>query len=369
MLNSLSRKQQTYIGFTVEPRRRLRQHNGEIKAGGAKKTKKWRPWKMVLCIWGFPSKIAALQFEYAWQHPTVCRHFKGSAARLGFNQLTFRGRQRAIYGVAKNIQLLFEMLQVKPYCRMPLRIHILDEDAYVNTLPNIPSAQKLPKHIVLTQGTFDDLERICADMMMAMHRPIACAACLVCSKPFQGDDRVVSCSNCDRAFHVSCAATAFCQSVGEARGTLLIPDAPAACPGCNQFVEWPVIVRSARRFAQPRSTATHQQVGTHSGLATDERQVGFEAQTVALSSRAGSRKLCGEPMVGGSPSQATDMDDEASSEQEDCHEPEPASSSISAKHAMASERRSIPEIGSISGDALRNRLFKRRRGDDTVFGI
>ena len=32
-----------YVGLTVAPERRLRQHNGEIK-GGARSTRSWRPW-------------------------------------------------------------------------------------------------------------------------------------------------------------------------------------------------------------------------------------------------------------------------------------------------------------------------------------
>lgn len=46
--------------FTVNPRRRIRQHNGEI-GSGAWRTKKRRPWEMVLCIYGFPTNVSALQ--------------------------------------------------------------------------------------------------------------------------------------------------------------------------------------------------------------------------------------------------------------------------------------------------------------------
>ena len=46
--------------FTVNPKRRIRQHNGEITSG-ATRTKKKRPWEMTLCIYGFPTQVAALQ--------------------------------------------------------------------------------------------------------------------------------------------------------------------------------------------------------------------------------------------------------------------------------------------------------------------
>ncbi len=52
----------TYVGATTSVARRLRQHNGEL-AGGAKRTRSHRPWKLAASVL-VGSKIPALRLEW-----------------------------------------------------------------------------------------------------------------------------------------------------------------------------------------------------------------------------------------------------------------------------------------------------------------
>ena len=78
----------TYVGYSPDPFRRLRQHNGEI-AGGSAPTA-GRPWELVLFVRGFRSKHSALAFEYAWQKPHSSRHTARMWGVLGMSECSVR---------------------------------------------------------------------------------------------------------------------------------------------------------------------------------------------------------------------------------------------------------------------------------------
>ncbi|CAJ1960548.1 unnamed protein product [Sphenostylis stenocarpa] len=143
LLTSLSPryKGHTYIGFTVNPRRRIRQHNGEIGCG-AWRTKKRRPWEMVLCIYGFPTNVSALQFEWAWQHPVESLAVRKAAVEF-----------KSLSGIANKIKLAYTMLTLPSWQSMNITVNFFSTK-YTKHCAGCPS---LPVHMKTKIGSLDEL--------------------------------------------------------------------------------------------------------------------------------------------------------------------------------------------------------------------
>ncbi|XP_007017048.2 PREDICTED: uncharacterized protein LOC18591071 [Theobroma cacao] len=135
LLTSLSprHKGHTYIGFTVNPRRRIRQHNGEI-GSGAWRTKSKRPWEMVICIYGFPTNVSALQFEWAWQHPQESVAVREAAA-------TFK----SLSGVANKIKLAYTMLTLPAWQSLNITVNYFSTKYRKDSAccPSLPEQMKV----------------------------------------------------------------------------------------------------------------------------------------------------------------------------------------------------------------------------------
>ena len=71
----------TYIGYTVNIKRRLKQQNGQL-SGGAMRTKRGRPWKIVLFVSGFEFERTALQYEFCIQHTKKYKRTSGIGNKI-----------------------------------------------------------------------------------------------------------------------------------------------------------------------------------------------------------------------------------------------------------------------------------------------
>ena len=84
----------TYVGFSNNPTRRLRQHNGEL-VGGAKSTRGRNDWRfMMLLSAAHWDKRRALRIEYKCKHPNGKRRvpacFRGVYGRIAALQEIFQ---------------------------------------------------------------------------------------------------------------------------------------------------------------------------------------------------------------------------------------------------------------------------------------
>ncbi|KAJ8416618.1 hypothetical protein AAFF_G00324960 [Aldrovandia affinis] len=213
-----------YIGFTVNPERRIGQHNAGRHRGGAKRTSGRGPWEMVLIIHGFPSDIAALRFEWAWQHPHSSRRLSHVARRTRHeSSLQFHWR------------VVSHMLQVAPWNRLPLTTRWLRQEYQLDFDPGLQP----PLHIPVAFGSVrakKEPQNIPGEEQRGEQRVETCLLCQETVHPVDG----VSCfhPSCQMTSHMICLANHFLKS----EPTHLLP-VEGECPGCRHSVLWGNLIR------------------------------------------------------------------------------------------------------------------------------
>ncbi|XP_062956806.1 structure-specific endonuclease subunit SLX1 [Cynocephalus volans] len=213
-----------YVGFTVNPARRVQQHNGGRRKGGAWRTSGRGPWEMVLIVHGFPSAVAALRFEWAWQHPHASRRLAHVGPRL-----------RSEDAFAFHLRVLAHMLRAPPWARLPLTLRWLRPDFRRDLCPppppHVPQAFGPPPP--RTSAPRCRVGTIAATELEPSRG--AEARCALCARVLQDEEGPLFCPHpgCPLRAHVFCLAEEF---LLEEPGQLLPLE--GQCPSCKNSLLW-----------------------------------------------------------------------------------------------------------------------------------
>lgn len=248
----------TYVGFTVDPPRRLKQHNGHLKYGGAKRTSKHRPWHMVAVIHGFASKTQALQFEWAWQNPV-----KSAALRIHADRPhALKPPSTRRNTVNARLQTLAAMASIPPWCLCPLTLTIcaprdewellrIQEIVFPQQLrvqfSSLSTLSTLARGYEYRHSCDSVVPRPCTEMG---------SQCPFCKKEASVDPaedstgrqrRLTHCAGCGVIMHLACLAS--CRDKEDfVPADSLLPN-NVRCILCRCQMHWSLAVRLARALA------------------------------------------------------------------------------------------------------------------------
>ncbi|KAL3659365.1 hypothetical protein V7S43_015636 [Phytophthora oleae] len=230
----------TYIGFTTTPTRRIRQHNGEI-TGGAKRTRKLRPWEVVAVVHGFPSKFRALQFEWVWQHPSKSKITK---TPLGF--LSGSRGLGAPRSVKRKLVEMLEMVNLEPFKQLQLSVTFTSEEMH-NISRELGVRYSAANCETRALETFAALEKEAT--------PIN-SKCFICEYELYPEEEeeaeeVMGCyhGGCEMCCHSMCLLDHF-RTMREDEDEQV--ERSGECPDCQQVLEWTLLTQHHEKKKRTR---------------------------------------------------------------------------------------------------------------------
>lgn len=223
-------KNRCYIGYTVDPNRRLRQHNAGKQFGGAGKTDHRGPWDMVCIIHGFPNSVSALRFEWAWQNPEKSRRLKDLNLKKRSKETAFSFRLR----------IACHMLNSDPWRRLALTFRWLLPEYEIPFPSDVPP----PSHMVVRRGL---VEKVSTFVPQTLYDYILIRPCGICSRTIASISEVLRCGRnelCGAHYHARCLAKKVLQDLGNFNEWLF--PAEGKCPKCGSVFRWGDLVHDQR---------------------------------------------------------------------------------------------------------------------------
>lgn len=291
LLQSISKRQSFYIGSTPNPVRRLRQHNGSLSRGGAYRTKRdgTRPWEMVAIVYGFPSRIAALQFEHAWQHGYQTRYIK-SQDRV----VKTRKGGRSIH---HKLAMITSLLKNEYFRYMDLTLHFFNqkvEEIWKNDKFNVSQTQESIDNnytVSLSQDALTEINNDTIDDIMDVNEKnmelvqnlysttlaektktfllykekidTGINTCQFCNKIIKhnlsgniSENLFAFCrdTSCTFVSHLACAYRYFMSNTELPKEDTIIPQSPK-CPKCYTLLKWCDVIYYSIKLNKDNTTA------------------------------------------------------------------------------------------------------------------
>lgn len=191
---------------------------------------------MVMIVHGFPNKIAALRFEWAWQKPgqsRILRHIPGIDKR--------RPKESHF---AYHLRILAEMLRSKPFTRLPLTVQWLIDEHFTE----FPADRVPPLHMAIRCGRIKTKNKpktnnIDIDIVSSQNVVQFCDICdNMIEKPLE---QMITCINtsCKLVSHIICLAEVFLKGSDD-KGQVI--PVQGTCPVCQNEFLWGDLIRKKK---------------------------------------------------------------------------------------------------------------------------
>ncbi|CCK72927.1 endonuclease KNAG_0M00740 [Huiozyma naganishii CBS 8797] len=279
LLQSVNKRQSFYVGSTPNPYKRLRQHNGSLVHGGAYRTKRLgaRPWEMVGIVYGFPSRIAALQFEHALQH-VYQTHYIPDNERIVKNKQGGKTLPQKLSSIRQLLKChYFHLMSVKVHFFNAHVSEVWMDNKFKVEADNVMTVSEgALHHIDPAKSTIDDVldyasanqrlvEKFYNDYMKEHDKTLdryldklttGSLACTLCDSTFDytSDDVslkpfVAFCKHCNGVSHLRCLYDKFLNDEGSES---LVPER-GICPSCQEINAWSETVLYAKTIKKQHS--------------------------------------------------------------------------------------------------------------------